>query len=144
MKTFYIYHIPGVKIGCTGDLEKRMRDQGFTSWEILEEHTDIYEASRREIELQREYGYLVDNTPYYIVATKFINNSSNRGSWSNGDQATRGKVKSVWRHSLTYEQIEEIKSKYIPRKYSQYKLAKEYNVAQSVISNIITNKTYQK
>ncbi len=65
MKTYYIYHIPGVKIGCTNTLKKRMKDQGFTSWEIIEEHTDIYEASDREIELQKQYGYEVDRIPYH-------------------------------------------------------------------------------
>ena len=67
---YYIYHIPGIKIGCTSDLEKRMSDQGFTEWEILEEHTDIYEASDREIQLQKDYGYRVDKVLYW----KSVNN----------------------------------------------------------------------
>ena len=45
---YYIYHIPGIKIGCTNQLKKRMKVQGFTDWEILEEHTDISIASNRE------------------------------------------------------------------------------------------------
>ena len=65
MKTYYIYHIQGIKIGCTSDLIKRMSDQGFTDWEILEEHTDIYEVSNREIQLQKEYGLPVDKVPYW-------------------------------------------------------------------------------
>ena len=65
MKTYYIYHIPGVKIGCTSQLKKRMKDQYFNSWEILEEHTEIYEASNREIELQKQYGYPVDKVLYW-------------------------------------------------------------------------------
>ena len=62
---YYIYHIDGVKIGCTKDLTKRMRDQGFTDWEILEEHTDINLASTREIELQTEFGLPIDKIPYW-------------------------------------------------------------------------------
>jgi hypothetical protein len=54
---FYIYHIKGVKIGCTKTLKRRMRDQGFTDYEILEVHTDIDVASLREKELQKDYGY---------------------------------------------------------------------------------------
>ena len=42
-----------------------MRDQGFTEWEILEEHTDIYEVSDREIQLQKDYGLPVDKVPYW-------------------------------------------------------------------------------
>ena len=42
-----------------------MRDQGFTEWEILEEHTDIYEVSDREIQLQKDYGLTVDKVPYW-------------------------------------------------------------------------------
>ena len=51
---YYIYHIPGVKIGCTNDLDKRMSDQGFTNWEILETHEDGWVAGDREIELQKK------------------------------------------------------------------------------------------
>ena len=62
---YYIYHIQGVKIGMTNSLEKRMSAQRFTEREILETHTCIYEGSRRELELQAEYGYPVDSIPYY-------------------------------------------------------------------------------
>lgn len=65
MKKYYIYHIPGVKIGCTSELEKRISDQGFTDYEILETHEDIYVASEREKELQREYGYRGDGPHYW-------------------------------------------------------------------------------
>jgi len=64
---YYIYHIPGVKIGMTEDLPRRMKEQDFTEWEILETHTCIYEGSSRELELQAEYGYRVDSIPYYMT-----------------------------------------------------------------------------
>jgi hypothetical protein len=57
---YYIYHIPGVKIGCTKNLKSRIRNQGFTEYEVLEEHYDINIASDRERELQRNYGYDID------------------------------------------------------------------------------------
>lgn len=58
---FTIYHIPGVKIGCTSrDARKRAFEQGHTNFEILEQHTDIKLASKRELELQAEYGYEVE------------------------------------------------------------------------------------
>ena len=65
MDTYYIYHIPGVKIGCTKRIERRMQVQKFTQWEILEEHTDIETAGIRERELQLQYGYRVDNIQYH-------------------------------------------------------------------------------
>lgn len=62
---YYIYHIKGVKIGCTKQIRRRMREQGFNQYEILEKHNDIHLASKREIELQKQYGYNVDVIPYY-------------------------------------------------------------------------------
>ena len=62
---YYIYHIPTIKIGCTNDYEYRIKQQGFTNYEILEEHLDVYIASDREIALQKQYGLPVDKIPYY-------------------------------------------------------------------------------
>ena len=153
MKVYYIYHIAGIKIGCTSDLIKRMSDQGFTEWEILEEHTDIYEVSDREIELQKQYGLPVDKVPYW----KNVENRPNGMSKETVIKSQRvkelnntlgcggligGKVKSKWLRKLTFEQAEEIRSKYIPIKYSMYKLAKEYNVTVTTIFHIIKNNIY--
>tara|TARA_R110000772_G_C12988504_1_gene406721 strand:+ start:58 stop:489 length:432 start_codon:yes stop_codon:yes gene_type:complete len=67
MRTYYIYHIIGVKIGCSYQPKYRVNRQGYSEYEILEEHTDIYEASRREKILQAEYGYEVDQNEYWIA-----------------------------------------------------------------------------
>ena len=64
---YCIYHIPGIKIGCSSEIDIRVKCQGFDSYEILEEHTDIYIASKREIELQKQYGYKIDTVPYYVT-----------------------------------------------------------------------------
>lgn len=45
---------------------------------------------------------------------------------------------------LNFEIAEEIRAKYVPRKYPQSKLAKEYGVAQTVISAIIRKKIWKK
>ncbi len=45
--------------------------------------------------------------------------------------------RNVWTTKLTKKQVLKIKQKYIPYKYSTYKLAKEYNVSQSTISDIV-------
>ena len=57
---YHIYHIKGVKIGCSTDPKRRARQQNATEYEILESHCDIDVASKREKELQEQYGYRVD------------------------------------------------------------------------------------
>jgi hypothetical protein len=70
---FYIYHIPGIKIGCTNNIHRRIKvSQKFSNYEILEEHTDIFVASDREIKLQRQYGYKVDTIPYYVSIQRLL------------------------------------------------------------------------
>jgi len=64
-KTFSIYHIPNVKIGCSDDVERRVSAQGYSDYEILESHSCIFTASDREKELQQEYGYSVDKILYW-------------------------------------------------------------------------------
>jgi len=64
---FYIYHIPGKKIGVTRNLEKRVAQaQGYkpNEYEVLDSSDDIEYISTREIELQKSYGYKVDMILY--------------------------------------------------------------------------------
>jgi hypothetical protein len=63
---FYIYEIKGKKIGCTTSIKTRKLNQKG-EYIILEEHTNIYMASRRERILQAEYGYPIDKVPYYKI-----------------------------------------------------------------------------
>ena len=65
--TYYIYHIPGKKIGVTCDLNNRVTvQQGYNAdeYEVLESSEDIDYISDKETTLQREYGYRVDMVPY--------------------------------------------------------------------------------
>ena len=65
--TYYLYHIPGKKIGVTRDLNSRVVDQqgyGLDEIEVLDQSTDIEYISDREIELQKSYGYKVDRKKY--------------------------------------------------------------------------------
>jgi NTP pyrophosphatase (non-canonical NTP hydrolase) len=64
---YYIYHIPGKKIGVTANLNKRVtKQQGykFGEYEVLEASDDISYISNREIELQKLYEYKVDPQTY--------------------------------------------------------------------------------
>ena len=66
-KEYIIYHIPGKKIGVTCDLYERVTNQqGYETgeYEILESSKDIDYISKRELELQKKYGYRVDLRPY--------------------------------------------------------------------------------
>ena len=159
MKTYYIYHILGIKIGCTEDLEKRMADQGFTEWEILETHTDGWIAGDREIELQKQYGYPVDKVHYMI-------SRRNRPVWSNetrhnltiedckkGGSAGKGIKRSeeACRNisigkSKLIEDADSIREQFTKWTGSKYKfellIANQYNVSRSTINRILRNQVY--
>ena len=64
---YYLYHIPGKKIGVTRNLRTRVTlMQGYkeSEYEVLEQSDDIDYISDREIELQKSYGYKRDRTLY--------------------------------------------------------------------------------
>jgi len=64
---YYLYHIPGKKIGVTCDLKDRVtRQQGYTAdeYEVLLTSDDIDYISHKEIELQQSYGYKKDRKLY--------------------------------------------------------------------------------
>jgi len=62
-----MYHIPGVKIGVTTDLEERVeRQQGYDKgeYEVIMSTEDIDLVSKKEISLQKALGYRVDRQLY--------------------------------------------------------------------------------
>ena len=64
---YYLYHIPGKKIGVTKSLARRVeQQQGYAphEYEIIDESDDIDYISNREIFYQKLYGYRVDETLY--------------------------------------------------------------------------------
>jgi len=64
---YYLYHIPGKKIGVTSNLNTRVTlIQGYKEgeYEVLDSSEDIDYISDREIELQKSYGYKVDRQKY--------------------------------------------------------------------------------
>jgi NTP pyrophosphatase (non-canonical NTP hydrolase) len=76
--TYYLYHIPGKKIGITKDLKKRVEDQqgyGPDEYEVIVECDDIDIISQTEILMQKAFGYKVDETPYNKL--KFNNTNMN-------------------------------------------------------------------
>ena len=65
--TYYLYHIPGKKIGVTCNLKHRVEEQQgyhFSEYEVLLQTDDIDFVSNMEIALQKKYGYRIDAQLY--------------------------------------------------------------------------------
>ena len=76
--TYYLYHIPGKKIGVTRDLKYRVEEQqGYNEgeYDVILSTDDIAIVSEAEISLQKAYGYKIDETPYNEL--KFNNTDMN-------------------------------------------------------------------
>ena len=76
---YKIYHIPGVKIGCTTSIQRRIIEaQGYKpgEFEILFETDNVAEASKVEQTLQKDLGYKVDRKPYKDLFKKTMNKHS--------------------------------------------------------------------
>ena len=76
--TYYIYHIPGKKIGVTRDLKYRVEEQqgyGPDEYDIVMKSDNIDFISTMEIAYQIKHGYRVDETPYNEL--KFNNTNMN-------------------------------------------------------------------
>ena len=70
---YYLYHIPGKKIGVTSNLNTRVTlIQGYKEgeYEVLDSSDDIDYISDKEIELQKSYGYKVDRKKYNQLIKK--------------------------------------------------------------------------
>ena len=84
---YYIYHIPGKKIGVTRNLKNRVTlMQGYKKgeYEVLETHEDIDYVSKRELELQNDYGYRIDNKSY----KELVNNNNKKMNVNITEQTT--------------------------------------------------------
>ena len=80
---YYLYHIPGKKIGVTRDLNTRVTlIQGYkeNEYEVLEQSDDINYISDREIELQKSYGYKTDRKLYKNLFNKMKINATEQTS----------------------------------------------------------------
>jgi len=69
-KRYYLYHIPGLKIGVTSNIQKRVIDQqGYKAgeYEILASSDDKDLISEMEFNHQRRFGYETDRQSYSQV-----------------------------------------------------------------------------
>ncbi len=90
MPKYKIYHIPGVKIGVSVKPKSRVKAQGYSDYEIIEEHKCISKVSDREIELQKEYGYKVDTIRY----EDFMKNRNTKGGYTEANR--KGLSEKYW------------------------------------------------
>ena len=87
--TYYLYHIPGKKIGITKDLKERVENQqGYSKdeYDIVMKSDNIDYVSEQEIYLQKLYGYRVDEIPYNKL--KFNNKNKNNMNINVTEQTT--------------------------------------------------------
>jgi hypothetical protein len=123
---YYIYHIPErQKIGVTDNLARRMKQHDCDSYEILEEHSCIYEVSRREHTLQAEHGYPIDRIPYWHTVAM-------------ADHVKGGSASYKSQRKLTLEDARAIRASEL----NHVQCAKLYGVSRATIRGIRDNRTY--
>jgi hypothetical protein len=86
---YYLYHIKGVKWGCTINLKKRLKVQGYTLDDVCEivKETDIDKAADMEKQLNISCGYDWNDGQDYRVMIKAINNA-----YKNKERVWNGKL----------------------------------------------------
>jgi hypothetical protein len=114
--TYTIYHIKGIKIGLTTDLNHRMEEQGFTEYEIIDQSEGDYDygwiMGDKELELQKQYGYRVDNSHYMI-------SRNNRPKW--GDSEEQSKYSKQVKNRYVFDNTIEHQSKAAKVAWSKHK-----------------------
>jgi hypothetical protein len=110
IKKYYIYHVPGVKIGCSTEPNYRVKRQGYDKYEILETHTDINIASQREIELQNQYGYYeIYNKTNYIQHYEFAKKGRNNSLGMGAKSQIQNKI-GIWALSNKQRMLNQVKA----------------------------------
>lgn len=141
---YYIYHIPGIKIGCSEIPNERVKNQGYNKFDVLETHYDINIASKRERELQKEYGYNMDKIPYsltvsYCSRAGKIGGKNGKGVKSPG-RSLKGERNN--KAKLTKDNVLLIRKLLKENKLLQKDIANMFNVTRQTIRRIAQNKTW--
>ena len=142
---YTIYHIEGKKIGCSDDVEFRVKSQGYNEYSILEQHSDIYIASKRELQLQKEYGYPVDKIPYYLTVSYCSRAGKIGGKNGKGvkcpARSIKGEAKAA--SKLTNKDVLKIRELTNTGKYLQKEIATMFNVERQAIRRITQGKLWK-
>ena len=142
-------------MGCKITKEGRVFQNGVEKTQTNNMGYKMVSFNRKFVYVHRlvaiEYIPNPDNKP--MVNHKDGNRSNNHVDnleWVTASENTKHGYEVLGRkpvsntpRKLSDEQVNEIRKKYIPRKYSMYKLANEYGVSQETINRILNNKTYK-
>ena len=142
MKTYYIYHINGVKIGATKDWNRRLKqNRAFygSNTEMIELETiegpdteSFWQVvGDREWELADQYGY--HRGPHY----KDTALKGRIGGIKGAETTNRNK------RTVPWDIVLEIRSKYKPKIYTRKMIMKEYNLTDNVAKSIIERRSYK-
>lgn len=142
---YTLYHIKGKKWGCTKSrrLSARLAAQGYTIDDVyeFEKYDDIYEASNRELELQRRDGYPVDTHPYWKVVNMATTTGRKAGG-KKGGKAMKGRRSN--RAKLDDRQVRFIRKWCRPNGHcTQQRIANLFGINRVSISDIIQYKSYK-
>jgi hypothetical protein len=106
METYYIYHIPGVKVGCTDDLKRRtVTNKTKYGYDIqvilLATTTDLYEADELENEwsIKLGFGEIWCQNRYVVrskVGKRRLGVKTSKETREKQSKAKKGKVRSEY------------------------------------------------
>lgn len=128
-------------IGCKG-YYGHGQISGESGGKIRYAHTVMYEVFYKDkIEKGECVHHLCENksccNPFHLVKMKHKEHSSlhHKGRWC-GEKSSSAK--------LTWKKVRKIREKYKTGKHMQKELAKEHNIDQGTISDIVNNKTWRE
>ena len=164
---FYIYEVPTKKVGATHEWDVRSKynfELHLIKPIILEtiegpDDEDMWQiVGDREWELADELGY--ERGTHYRVMRIIGPIGGRKGGATNAarqhitnqfaaiktkeHQAKAGSNGGKKARTISYQLAKEIESKYIPRKYTQGMLMKEYGLSRAVIKGITQGATYRE
>ena len=129
---YYVYYIPGVKVGCTNNLEQRVeKQQGYTKdqYKVLFSTKSIELASKKEKFFQETLGYKVDNDTYLelIKKTNPMKIKVAQGSVTFGDASTVITKESLMEAGVITDPT---------KKYLDYDIVISEDVANFILKNL--------
>jgi hypothetical protein len=159
---YYIYHIPGIKIGCTIDLQHRKaynkryhgRDIDFRVVETLQGHDteEMWQiVGDREWELADQNGY-ARGRHYRDIRLTQLKMSHSNIDYNNitpydrhNDACKEGWVTAKKKlRTLTNEQVLSIREEYANGNIAQHKLGIKYNTSRTNIQKIVERRSYKE
>ena len=131
---YYVYHVKGVKVGCTNNLKKRVeQEQGYSpdQYSVLFETSCVRTASKKEKYFQDLLGYSTDQTMYHELPTVRMKTKIAEGT------VTFGKATDVITKEILMDEIKVIKANNdTERSFLDYEIHISEPVADWILSNL--------